>query len=171
MQLLYLAVGETLFPFFPWKEIFVVAFQLLLCSIAGKKELLPKYFTCKCGRCNCRASFACTIWSHYNYGHNFVTHLICWVLERSHRMVTLWTLEPLFSWKFGFRISSKKIRDVNFLAHNSPIYDECQTQSGWVLALPWERAHQNDSNDTPQPMFKFQVGFPLLWIKAYPGLS
>ena len=26
--------------------------------------------------------------------------------------------------------------------HNSPIYDECQTQSAQVLALPWKRAHQ-----------------------------
>ena len=55
--------------------------------------------------------------------------------------------------------------------HNSPIYDERQTQSAWVLALPWERAHQNDSNDTPQPICEFQVDFPFLWIKAYSGLS
>ena len=53
----------------------------------------------------------------------------------------------------------------------SPIYDECQTQSAWVLALPGERAHQDDLNDTPQPICEFQVDFPLLWIKAYPGLS
>ena len=45
--------------------------------------------------------------------------------------------------------------------HNSPIYDECQLQSAWVLALPWKRAHQDDSNDTPQPICEFQVGFPL----------
>ena len=60
------------------------------------------------------------------------------------------------------------LRECN---HNSPIYDECQTQSAWVLALPRARAHQDDSNDTPQPIREFQVGFPLLWIKAYPGLS
>ena len=54
------------------------------------------------------------------------------------------------------------------IGHNSPIYDECQTQSAWVLALPWERAHQDNSNDTPQHMCEFQVCFPLLWIKAYP---
>ena len=35
--------------------------------------------------------------------------------------------------------------------HNSPIYDECQTQSAKVLALPWKRAHEADSNNTPQP--------------------
>ena len=58
-----------------------------------------------------------------------------------------------------------------FVAHNSPIYDECQTQSAWGLALPRERAHQDDSNDTPQPICEFQVDFPLLWIKDYPGLS
>ena len=55
--------------------------------------------------------------------------------------------------------------------HNSPIYDEFQSQSAWVLALLWERVHQDDSNDTPQPISEFQVDFPLLWIKAYPGLS
>jgi len=54
--------------------------------------------------------------------------------------------------------------------HNSPIYDECQTQSAGVLALR-KQAHQEDSNNTPQPICDFQVGFPLLWIKAYPGLS
>ena len=27
------------------------------------------------------------------------------------------------------------------------------------------------SPTTPQPIHEFQVGFPLLWIKAYPGLS
>ena len=30
-------------------------------------------------------------------------------------------------------------------------------------------AHQDDSNDTPQPICEFQVGFPLLWIKDKPG--
>ena len=44
--------------------------------------------------------------------------------------------------------------------HNSPIYDECQTQSAWVLTLPWERAHQDNSNDTPQPICEFQASFP-----------
>ena len=57
------------------------------------------------------------------------------------------------------------------LIHNSSIYDECQTQSAYVLALPCKRAYQDDSNDTPQPIFEFQVDFPLLWIKDYPGLS
>ena len=55
--------------------------------------------------------------------------------------------------------------------HNSPIYDDCQTLSAWVLALPWEQAHQDDSKDTPQVISEFQVDFPLLWMKAYPGLS
>ena len=40
-----------------------------------------------------------------------------------------------------------------------------------VLPMPQERAHQDDSNDTPQSVCEFQVGFPLLRIKAYPGLS
>ena len=36
---------------------------------------------------------------------------------------------------------------------------------------PRKQAHQEDSNDTPQPICEFQVDFPLLWIKDYPGLS
>ena len=55
--------------------------------------------------------------------------------------------------------------------HNSPIFDECQTQSAKVLTLPWKRANQDHSNDTPQPICESQVDFPLLWIKAHPGLS
>ena len=51
--------------------------------------------------------------------------------------------------------------------HNSLIFDNYQTQS----ALPWKQAHQDNSNDTPQPMSECQVDFYLLWIKAYPGLS
>ena len=58
-----------------------------------------------------------------------------------------------------------------FSSHNSPIYDACQTQSASVLALPWKRAHQDDSNDTSQPRREFQVDLPLLWIKDYLGLS
>ena len=40
-----------------------------------------------------------------------------------------------------------------------------------VLALLRERAHQDNSNDPPQRTSEFQVDFPLLWIKDYPGLS
>ena len=40
---------------------------------------------------------------------------------------------------------------------------------GFGTAMKW--AHQDDSNDTPQPICEFQVDFPLLWIKDYPGLS
>ena len=54
-------------------------------------------------------------------------------------------------------------------AHNAPIYGECQTQSAKVLTLPWERAHQDISNDTPQLICECQVDFPLLWIKDYPN--
>ena len=45
--------------------------------------------------------------------------------------------------------------------HNSPIYDECQTQLANVLALLWKPAHQDDSNDTPQPIYEVQVSFLL----------
>ena len=56
--------------------------------------------------------------------------------------------------------------------HNSPIYDEYQTQSAWVLTLPWKRAHQDDSNDTPQIISEFQVNFPsTVDFKAYLDLS
>ena len=44
-------------------------------------------------------------------------------------------------------------------------YDECKTQSAWVLTLPWKRALQDDSYYTPQPISEFQVGFPLLRIR------
>ena len=49
---------------------------------------------------------------------------------------------------------------------NSPIYDECQTQS-WarVLAMPQEQTHQDNSNDTPKPICEFQVSFSLLRIR------
>ena len=52
---------------------------------------------------------------------------------------------------------------------NSPIYDECQTISAKVVALPWKWAHQDDWwYDTPQHIiFEFQVGFPLLWLETY----
>ena len=49
------------------------------------------------------------------------------------------------------------------MRHNSPIYNELNQQR--------EQGYQDDSRDTPQPISKFQVSFPLLWIKAYPGLS
>ena len=49
--------------------------------------------------------------------------------------------------------------------HNSPIYDECQTQKAKVLTLPWIWAHQDNSNDTPQSMGECQVIFPLLRIR------
>ena len=48
------------------------------------------------------------------------------------------------------------------------MYDECQTHFAKVLALPLERAPQDDSNDPLQILFEFQVDFPLLWNKAYP---
>ena len=55
--------------------------------------------------------------------------------------------------------------------NNSPIFDECQTQSAWFFALLRKRAHQDISNDTQKPIGEFQVDFPILWIKAYPALS
>ena len=69
---------------------------------------------------------------------------------------------------FLARVTFNRVFNTNY---NSPIYDECQTQSAKVLGLPWKRAHQDESNDTPQPIWEFQVDFPLLWIKDYPGLS
>ena len=44
--------------------------------------------------------------------------------------------------------------------HYSAIYDEYQTQSAKVFSYEY----QDDSNDTQQPLYEFQVGFPLLWI-------
>ena len=70
-----------------------------------------------------------------------------------------------------FQVVQRCPNCVTMTGHKSPIYDECKTQSAWLLALPWERAHQDNSNDTSQPICECQVVFPLLWIKAYPGLS
>ena len=64
-----------------------------------------------------------------------------------------------------------RIEVSSIWVHNSPIYDECQTQQAMVLTLPWKRVRQDDSNDTPQPIGECQVSFPLLWVKDYPGLS
>ena len=48
--------------------------------------------------------------------------------------------------------------------------NECQNQSAWVLTLSLKPfKHQDDSNDIPQPLSEFQVDFPLLRIKDYPG--
>ena len=77
-------------------------------------------------------------------------------------------------WRGQFSFQSKGLGGhflMTITQHNSPIYDECQTQKAKVLTLPWKWAHQVDSNDTPQPIGECQVIFPLLWVKAYPGLS
>ena len=42
-------------------------------------------------------------------------------------------------------------------------------QTAMVLALSREQAQLEDSNDTPQPLFAFQVVFLLLWNWAKPG--
>ena len=49
-------------------------------------------------------------------------------------------------------VSSTTTQELLKEPHNSPIYDECQTQWAKVLILPWKWAHQDDSNDTPQPL-------------------
>ena len=43
--------------------------------------------------------------------------------------------------------------------HNSPIFPECQGESAKVLALPREKAHQDDSNDTPKLSFQVSLTF------------
>ena len=59
-------------------------------------------------------------------------------------------------------------RNANIL-HNSQWCSQLSKHRFWHLL--WKRAHQDDSNDTPQPICECQVNFPLLWIKDYPGLS
>ena len=55
---------------------------------------------------------------------------------------------------------------LRIYGHNSPIYDEYQTQSAKGLTHLRKQAHQDDSNDsTPQPICEFQVIFPLLRIR------
>lgn len=46
-----------------------------------------------------------------------------------------------------------------FIFHKSPNYDECQTQSVKCLALTWEHAQKEDSNNAPS-ICEFQIDFP-----------
>ena len=64
------------------------------------------------------------------------------------------------------RLALAKV-SFNFMkgAYNSPIYDDCKSQSAWVLTLSQKQAHQDDSNHTQQPICEFQVSFPLLRIR------
>ena len=48
-----------------------------------------------------------------------------------------------------------------FKIHNSPIYDECETNSAMVFALPPEPAYQDNTNDTLQPVCDFKDRVPL----------
>ena len=50
--------------------------------------------------------------------------------------------------------------DVTIIGHNSPTYDEWQTQSAKVLALPQERAHRESNDSTPQAISEFQSRLP-----------
>ena len=62
---------------------------------------------------------------------------------------------------------------ILLVALNSKIY-YCLYQATTLQSImnaKLSRAYQDDSNNTPQPIFEFQVDFPLLCIKAYPGLS
>ena len=61
-----------------------------------------------------------------------------------HKVRTVKTHDSCRFWVFNLLFLVQHI-----LTHNSPIYDECQTQSAYVLALPWKKAHQDDSNYTP----------------------
>ena len=63
----------------------------------------------------------------------------------------------------------KKIAGEEFLVLEISLREKFIIPCKYIY--PWERAHQYDSNDTPQPICECQVDFPLLWIKAYPGLS
>ena len=53
------------------------------------------------------------------------------------------------------------------IIHNSPIFDEWQTQSAKVLELP--RAHKNDSNDTPHNLYVTSLYSRLRPIQVYPS--
>ena len=54
-------------------------------------------------------------------------------------------------------ITADTIWHSSYLYHNSPIYEQCQTRSGKVLALPcW--AHQDNFNNNPQPICNFGDG-------------
>ena len=49
----------------------------------------------------------------------------------------------------------KFIKSSKYIAHITTIYDKYRTQSAKVLVLPQERAHQDDPNNTPQPISDF----------------
>ena len=57
----------------------------------------------------------------------------------------------------------------NYLSRlpNSAIFDVCQAQSAKDLALLWEQAYQDNTNDSLQPLYVFQViCFPVLFTKC-----
>ena len=51
--------------------------------------------------------------------------------------------------------------DHLFKIHNAPIYDECETNSAMVFALPPEPAYKDNTNDTLQPVCDFKDRLPL----------
>ena len=75
-------------------------------------------------------------------------------------------------WIFTTKVSgewSLKMPTAKFTRHYAPVYNQYQTKSAKVLKQAWKQVYQEDSNDTPQPIFEFQESFPLLLNK--PGFS
>ena len=87
-----------------------------------------------------------------NYQNSFYYQDI-WVVENKHITRNV--------------IISSNLKKIVFLniKHNFPIHNEYQRQAAVGLAPPRKRAHQDDSNDTPQPTGESQVSFPLLRIR------
>ena len=77
---------------------------------------------------------------------------------------TLWDI-PGMTKNSIYLFSFSTVLRIVYNPRNSPIYNECQAQSAQVLALPRKWAHQDDSNDSPQPIGDRQVGFSLLRIR------
>jgi len=57
------------------------------------------------------------------------------------------------------------------IQHNSPIYDESETQSAKVFAIPHDQACLDDSNDTPKPMSECQLSCRLDKLVFRTGLN
>ena len=53
------------------------------------------------------------------------------------------------------------LNNIENLGHNSPICDECRTQSAKAVSLPWNQEHQDNSNGTPTTCVRFMSG--LCW--------
>ena len=120
---------------------------------------------------------------HFLHSHKW--HLVITVrcrvrhlcLQRPTSRTLLWQTAPRHRLPEGTATGKLKSTSQRWVAFNiywrlaSKCHTILQYLMNSILAVPRERAHQDDSNDTPQTICECQVDFPLMWIKDYPGLS